>query len=113
MLSIISDAHTNPDSISLHPGYAGCREGGVAAFGVGVQAVLIARFAGAAVGAVPVGLLLLGGFSGGFVITAVGRIPKKAETFDWNGWRFEVVDMDKNRVDEVFARPISPIMPSD
>lgn len=49
----------------------------------------------------------------GFVITAVGRIPKKAETFDWNGWRFEVVDMDKNRVDEVFARPISPIMPSD
>lgn len=43
---------------------------------------------------------------GGFVITAVGRIPKKAETFDWNGWRFEVVDMDKNRVDEVFARHI-------
>jgi putative hemolysin len=41
---------------------------------------------------------------GGFVITAVGRIPKKAETFDWEGWRFEVVDMDKNRVDEVFAR---------
>ncbi|MDP2804497.1 MAG: hemolysin family protein [Gallionellaceae bacterium] len=42
---------------------------------------------------------------GGFVITTVGHIPKKAEVFDWNGWRFEVVDMDKNRVDEVFARP--------
>jgi putative hemolysin len=44
---------------------------------------------------------------GGFVITAVGRIPKKAETFDWGGWRFEVVDMDKNRVDEVFARHLT------
>lgn len=50
---------------------------------------------------------------GGFVITAVGRIPKKAETFDWHGWRFEVVDMDKNRVDEVFARPIGPTIPND
>jgi len=50
---------------------------------------------------------------GGFVITAVGRIPKKAETFDWNGWRFEVVDMDKNRVDEIFARPIGAGIPND
>ncbi|MDO9004950.1 MAG: hemolysin family protein [Aquabacterium sp.] len=50
---------------------------------------------------------------GGFVITAVGRIPKKAETFDWHGWRFEVVDMDKNRVDEVFARPIGTAIPND
>ena len=50
---------------------------------------------------------------GGFVITAVGRIPKKAETFDWHGWRFEVVDMDKNRVDEVFARPIGTTIPND
>lgn len=50
---------------------------------------------------------------GGFVITAVGRIPKKAETFDWNGWRFEVVDMDKNRVDEIFARPIGPSIPDE
>ncbi len=50
---------------------------------------------------------------GGFVITAIGRIPKKAETFDWNGWRFEVVDMDRNRVDEVFARPIGPTIPND
>ena len=50
---------------------------------------------------------------GGFVITAVGHIPKKAETFDWNGWRFEVVDMDKNRVDEIFARPIGPAIPDE
>jgi putative hemolysin len=50
---------------------------------------------------------------GGFVITAVGRIPKKAETFDWNGWHFEVVDMDKNRVDEVFASPIDTNIPGE
>ncbi|MFA6015479.1 MAG: hemolysin family protein [Gallionellaceae bacterium] len=50
---------------------------------------------------------------GGFVITAVGRIPKKAEVFNWNGWRFEVVDMDKNRVDEVFARPHAHPIPDD
>lgn len=50
---------------------------------------------------------------GGFVITTIGHIPKKAETFDWNGWRFEVVDMDKNRVDEVFARPIGEGIPND
>jgi putative hemolysin len=50
---------------------------------------------------------------GGFVITALGRIPKKAETFDWHGWRFEVVDMDNNRVDEVFARPLGTSIPND
>ncbi len=50
---------------------------------------------------------------GGFVITTVGHIPKKAEVFDWNGWRFEVVDMDKNRVDEVFAQPHMSPIPND
>jgi putative hemolysin len=50
---------------------------------------------------------------GGFVITTVGHIPKKAETFDWGDWRFEVVDMDKNRVDEVFARPHIHPIPND
>jgi putative hemolysin len=50
---------------------------------------------------------------GGFVITTVGHIPKKAEVFDWNGWRFEVVDMDRNRVDEVFARPHPSTFPND
>ena len=38
---------------------------------------------------------------GGFVITHFGRIPSPGEAFDWNGWRFEVADMDKRRVDKV------------
>ncbi|HZX32147.1 MAG TPA: hemolysin family protein [Rhodocyclaceae bacterium] len=41
---------------------------------------------------------------GGFVIYQLGRIPKKAESFEWGDWRFEVMDMEKNRVDEVLAK---------
>lgn len=40
---------------------------------------------------------------GGFVIVQLGRIPRKTEAFDWAGWHFEVMDMEKNRVDEVLA----------
>ena len=42
---------------------------------------------------------------GGFVLASLGRIPKKTEKFDWNEWRFEVVDVDRNRVDQVLATP--------
>jgi putative hemolysin len=38
---------------------------------------------------------------GGFVVTHFGRIPVAGDTFDWGGWRFEVVDMDRRRVDKV------------
>ncbi|GBG01744.1 membrane protein [Azospira sp. I13] len=41
---------------------------------------------------------------GGFVVYQLGRIPKKTESFEWAGWRFEVMDMEKNRVDEVLAK---------
>ncbi len=43
---------------------------------------------------------------GGFMLFQMGRIPRKADAFDCAGWRFEVVDMDKNRVDEVLARKL-------
>ncbi|MBS0632655.1 MAG: HlyC/CorC family transporter [Verrucomicrobia bacterium] len=38
---------------------------------------------------------------GGFVMTHFGRIPAAGDYFDWAGWRFEVMDMDKRRVDKV------------
>lgn len=38
---------------------------------------------------------------GGFVVTHLGRIPKTGEHFVWDGWRFEVVAMDRHRVDKV------------
>ena len=34
----------------------------------------------------------------------VGDIP--ADHFPWHGWRFEVVDMDGNRIDKVLASPV-------
>ena len=40
---------------------------------------------------------------GGFVVTSIGRIPKRAEKFIAGEWEFEVVNMDRNRVDEVLA----------
>ncbi len=38
---------------------------------------------------------------GGFVVTQLGKIPAAADAFEWDGWRFEVVDMDRRRVDKV------------
>lgn len=38
---------------------------------------------------------------GGFIVTHFGRIPTAGDHFDWNGWRFEVMDMDRQRVDKV------------
>ncbi|MDB6169650.1 MAG: hypothetical protein JWM88_2514 [Verrucomicrobia bacterium] len=44
---------------------------------------------------------------GGFVVTQFGRIPSAGEHFDWNGWRFEVVDMDRRRVDKVLVSKLA------
>jgi putative hemolysin len=42
---------------------------------------------------------------GGFVMTHLGRIPIAADHFEWEGMRFEVMDMDGNRVDKVLVMP--------
>lgn len=42
----------------------------------------------------------------GFILMRLGRIPAVADHFSWHGWRFEVVDMDGNRIDKVLASPI-------
>lgn len=42
---------------------------------------------------------------GGFVITHLGRIPSAADHFEWEFLRFEVMDMDGNRVDKVLVTP--------
>ena len=39
----------------------------------------------------------------GFVLTQLGHIPVPGEVFDWNDWRFEVVDLDGRRIDKVLA----------
>ncbi len=39
----------------------------------------------------------------GFVVTNIGHIPTAGNYFLWNGYRFEVVDMDGSRVDKVLV----------
>jgi putative hemolysin len=33
----------------------------------------------------------------------LGRLPQITDTVEWDGWRFEIVDMDGKRVDKVLA----------
>jgi putative hemolysin len=40
---------------------------------------------------------------GGLVLSRLGRIPRTGEKVQWQGWTFEVVDMDGPRVDKVLA----------
>lgn len=43
----------------------------------------------------------------GMLISVLGRIPRVAETYDWGGWRFEVVDLDGARVDRILVQKLS------
>jgi putative hemolysin len=38
---------------------------------------------------------------GGLVMARLGRVPRVGDRFDFDGLRFEVMDMDRNRVDKV------------
>jgi putative hemolysin len=42
---------------------------------------------------------------GGMVMDALGRVPEERDRFEWEGYCFEVVDMDDRRVDKVLAVP--------
>jgi len=48
---------------------------------------------------------------GGFVMYMLGRIPQVADIFETAGYRFEVIDMDKNRVDKVLVARQTPFQP--
>ncbi|MFZ4529943.1 MAG: hemolysin family protein [Undibacterium curvum] len=45
----------------------------------------------------------------GFVLTHFGYIPRASEYFEWEGFRIEVVDMDKNRIDRLLISEILPV----
>ena len=42
----------------------------------------------------------------GFILAMLGRVPATGESFNWEGYRFEVVDMDGARVDRVLITPL-------
>jgi len=45
----------------------------------------------------------------GMVMLLLERLPREGDHVTWEGWRFEVVDMDANRIDKVMASPLLPI----
>lgn len=42
----------------------------------------------------------------GFLITQLGKVPQKGDVIEAYGLRFEIVDMDGRRIDQVLVRPI-------
>lgn len=42
----------------------------------------------------------------GFVLARLGHIPNVSEQFEWDSYRFEVVDMDRNRIDRLLVQNI-------
>ena len=39
----------------------------------------------------------------GMIMLLLGRLPSTTDSVEWDGWRFEVVDLDGKRVDKVLA----------
>jgi putative hemolysin len=39
----------------------------------------------------------------GFIMMSLGRVPQATDHFEWQGLRFELVDMDGRRVDKVLV----------
>lgn len=48
---------------------------------------------------------------GGFMMDRFGHIPRAGEHFTCHGWRFEVADMDRHRVDKVLLTKVAPKAP--
>ena len=42
----------------------------------------------------------------GFIFMFLGRVPATTDYFEWNGLRFEIMDMDGNRIDKVLVAPV-------
>jgi putative hemolysin len=41
----------------------------------------------------------------GLLLVLLGRIPTAGDTVEWQGYRFEVVDMDGQRIDKILVVP--------
>lgn len=56
-----------------------------------------------------------GGYTtrGGFVVTQLGHIPSAGEQFEAGGRRYEVLDMDGNRVDKVLVTEVPQAGPGE
>ena len=43
----------------------------------------------------------------GFMMYMLRKIPKRTDRFDWGGYRFEVIDVDANKIDQVLVQRIA------
>jgi len=43
----------------------------------------------------------------GFLMVMLRRIPRRTDVVEWEGWRFEVVDVDSHRVDQVMITSVA------
>jgi len=46
----------------------------------------------------------------GMMMLLLGRVPGISDAIEWQGWRFEVVDMDQHRIDKVLATRVADDM---
>jgi len=44
---------------------------------------------------------------GGFALYILKDIPQAGESFVWHGYRFEIVDMDKSRIDKIMVKKLA------
>jgi putative hemolysin len=49
---------------------------------------------------------------GGYVFKRLGRIPNEGDSFESQGFRVEIIDMDRQRVDKVLLIPLNKSSPS-
>jgi putative hemolysin len=45
----------------------------------------------------------------GMVMLLLGRLPQTTDVVEWDGWRFEVVDLDGKRVDKLLVSKLAPL----
>ena len=49
----------------------------------------------------------------GMLMQLLGRVPSEADHVEWEKWRFEIIDMDGQRIDKVLASAVAPVVEVD
>ncbi|HMX40813.1 MAG TPA: transporter associated domain-containing protein, partial [Saprospiraceae bacterium] len=49
----------------------------------------------------------------GFILYKLSEIPKVGDHFETEGYRVEIVDMDKSKIDKVLVQKVVPAEPED
>lgn len=49
----------------------------------------------------------------GFIMYMLRKIPKRTDRITYGGYRFEVIDVDNNKVDQILVTPVKPDVPKE